>query len=247
MASPDLRVPPLASARLAAALFALALPTLVTWLYFVAYAGHPWMQAFYGGGKLVQFALPLVCMLLLERSRPRFALPEARGLIWGGLFGLTVVAAMLALYYGELKHSPLLAGAPEAIAEKLDDIGINTPLKFVGLAVFYSLLHSLLEEYYWRWFVFGRLREQWPLSAAIMVSSLGFMAHHVLVLGEFLGGFGPATGFFSLSIAVGGGVWAWIYNRTGTLYGSWLSHLLVDAGIMWMGYELAFQPGHRLG
>jgi membrane protease YdiL (CAAX protease family) len=225
---------------LIAALIALALPTLVTWLYFVAYAGHPWMQAFYGGGKLVQFAIPLFCAFVIERSRPRLVRPDARGLLWGGLFGCVVVAAMLALYYGAIKHSPLLVGAPQKIVEKLDGMGISTPLRFLGLAVFYSLLHSLLEEYYWRWFVFGRLREHWPLWTAIIVSSLGFMAHHVLVLGEFLGGFGPATWFFSLSIAVGGAVWAWIYYRTGTLYGSWLSHLLVDAGIMWIGYELAF-------
>lgn len=230
---------------MAAALFALALPTLVTWLYFVAYAGHPWMQAVYGGGKLAQFALPLLCAFLIEKSRPRPVRPETRGLIWGGLFGLVVVAAMLALYYGAIKSSPLLDGAPEAIVEKLGGMGVDTPLKFAGLAVFYSLLHSFLEEYYWRWFVFGRLREHWPLAAAIVVSSLGFMAHHVLLLGEFLGGFGAATWFYSLSIAIGGGVWAWIYDRTGTLYGPWLSHLLVDAGIMWIGYELAFQSAAR--
>jgi membrane protease YdiL (CAAX protease family) len=226
--------------QLAAALFALALPTLVTWLYFVAYAGHPLMQVVYGGGKLVQFALPLVWLWTIERRRPRLAPPDWRGLTWGGLFGVAVVAAMLGLYYGALKRSPLLADAPQAIAEKLHGMGVNAPLAFVGLAAFYSLLHSLLEEYYWRWFVFGRLREQWPLALAIVVSSLGFMAHHVLVLAEFLGGLGAATWFFSLSIAVGGGVWAWIYDRTGTLYGPWLSHLLVDAGIMWIGYDLAF-------
>jgi len=41
-----------------------------------------------------------------------------------------------------------------------------------AVGVFYALCHSLLEEYYWRWFVFARLREQMRLSTAMMVSSV---------------------------------------------------------------------------
>ena len=41
------------------------------------------------------------------------------------------------------------------------------------------------------------------------------------------------------SIAAGGAVWAWIYERTGSLYGPWLSHLVVDAGIFIIGYDIA--------
>jgi hypothetical protein len=33
-------------------------------------------------------------------------------------------------------------------------------------------------------------------------------------------------------------LWAAVYERTGCLYGPWISHLLVDAGIMWIGYDL---------
>ena len=38
--------------------------------------------------------------------------------------------------------------------------------------------------------------------------------------------------------AVGGAVWAWIYERTKTLYAPWLSHLVVDAGIFLLGDEI---------
>ena len=37
---------------------------------------------------------------------------------------------------------------------------------------------------------------------------------------------------------VGGVFWSWLYDRTGSLLGPWLSHLMIDAGIFWVGYEL---------
>ena len=64
------------------------------------------------------------------------------------------------------------------------------------------------------------------------------MAHHVLVLATFFGWTSPATYLFSLAIAVGAAVWAWLYARTDSIYGPWLSHLLVDAGIFLIGYDM---------
>lgn len=111
-------------------------------------------------------------------------------------------------------------------------------MHFFALAAFYSCVHSLLEEYYWRWFIFGQLRRYIPLSLAIAFSSLGFMAHHVLLVANFLHGYGPLTWIFSGAIAIGGAVWAWQYHRYRTLYAPWLGHFLIDAGLMWIGYDL---------
>jgi membrane protease YdiL (CAAX protease family) len=116
--------------------------------------------------------------------------------------------------------------------------GLDSVSKFVALGVFYSLAHSLLEEYYWRWFVFGQLRSLVRLWPAIIVASLGFMAHHVLVLSLYFGWWTWPTLLFSACVAVGGAFWAWLYDRTGSLLGPWLSHLLVDAGIFFIGFEL---------
>jgi hypothetical protein len=77
-----------------------------------------------------------------------------------------------------------------------------------------------------------------PLAVAIAVSAVGFMAHHVLVLATFFGWWTWPTMLFSLAVAVGGGFWAWLYERSGSLVGPWLSHLVVDTGIFVVGYEL---------
>ncbi len=218
--------------------FALTFPTLATWVYFILLSGKPSMGAVYWAVKVLQLAFPVVWVVAYERQAIRLARPQRAGVGQGLALGAAVLAATLALYYGYFKTSPVLSGAPAEIAEKLKGFGVDTAAEFLALASFISLAHSLLEEYYWRWFVFGRLNRGVPFGWAVGLSSLGFMAHHVLVVGQFLKGYGPYTWFFSFCVAVGGALWAWLYQRTRTLYGPWFSHLLVDAGVMWIGYDL---------
>jgi hypothetical protein len=122
----------------------------------------------------------------------------------------------------------------------LEEFHLNTPARYLLLAAFMSVVHSLLEEYYWRWFVFGGLRRCLPGSVAIVVSSLAFMAHHVIILVSYFPGNLPMALVFSLGVAVGGAVWAWLYGRYQSLYAPWMSHLLIDAAIMAVGYDIAF-------
>ncbi len=228
--------------------FTLIFPTVATWAYFVVLAGSPHAQGVYSASKIVQFALPLCWAVLWQKQRLRLTPPSLRGVGVGLALGLAVVAAMMALYYGYLKASPIMTPAPVEIAKKMVDFRVDSPLKFLAFAAFISLLHSLLEEYYWRWFAFGQLSRSLSFPAAAAVSSVGFMAHHLLVIAGFLKGYGPATWFFSFCVAAGGALWAWIYRRTRTLYGAWLSHLVIDAGLMWLGYDLwrtAIESGFR--
>jgi membrane protease YdiL (CAAX protease family) len=73
---------------------------------------------------------------------------------------------------------------------------------------------------------------------AIVVSAIGFMSHHVIVLNAFFNEAPLLVGLLSAAVAAGGVFWAWLYERTGSLFGPWLSHLLIDAGIFWIGYDL---------
>lgn len=223
-------------------------PTLAAWSYFLALAeqgGHAsiWQQTAYVGGKIVQFAFPLAFLLVVERRilPIRNASKEAivSSLCYGLVFGLLVVALMLGIYFGALRGTEMLQQTPARLQQKLHEFNMATPLRYVVLAGFIVAAHSLLEEYYWRWFVFGQLRRLTALAPAIALSSLAFMGHHVIVLYVYLPGYFWTAGVpFSLAIAVGGAVWAWLYERSDSLWPSWLSHLLIDAGIFAVGWDL---------
>jgi membrane protease YdiL (CAAX protease family) len=222
----------------AALLFAAWFPFLATSLYFVALSESRWTTPVFAACKLVQFSFPLLWILIVERSRPHlFKKPGMAG-IWIGLLSGAGMVGSLLLLWRPLLARPELAGVPAAISGKLDAFGIETPAGYAALAAFYSVLHSLLEEYYWRWFLFGRLRRRMRPGLANLLASLAFTAHHVLVIGQFLGGYGPTTWIASLAITGAGALWAWSYHRSNSLYGAWLSHGLADAGLMWVGYQI---------
>jgi membrane protease YdiL (CAAX protease family) len=231
-----------------ALLFALVFPTLVAWAYFVALAqgGRPSLaqQAAYGAGKVIQFAFPLAFVLLWQRRRLHWSRPSRAGLALGLGFGLLVATALLTAYFAELRSSPLLAQTPARIRTRLQEFGLTSPAAYLACAVFYCAIHSLLEEYYWRWFVFGRLRALLPLGPALVLASAAFAAHHVVVLWVFLPG-KVLTGVLpgGLAVAVGGAMWAWIYERAGSLVAPWLSHLLSDATLFAIGWDLLTRAG----
>jgi membrane protease YdiL (CAAX protease family) len=217
-------------------------PTVGTYLYFVVLSGRPAMSALYGASKVLQFVFPLAWVLYVQRRRLTLRCPELADIAWGGGLGLLIVAIALAAYFGYFKHSAYLAEAPTLVAAKVRDMKLLTPGWYLSFALFLAVPHALLEEYYWRWFAFGQLRRVAPFGLAVAVSSLGFMAHHVIVIQQLLHGAWPLTLLLAGSVAIGGAAWAWLYAWRGSLYGPWVSHFLVDAVIMYIGYDLVDWP-----
>jgi membrane protease YdiL (CAAX protease family) len=223
---------------------AMTLPSLVTWLYFIVLVTDKDTQnsaqlAASAAGKVVQLLLPIVVIWFLEKRVPRPQRPRFDGIVLGAAFGLLISAAIFVLYYIWLADSPMLATTPQRVREKVTQLGLNSPLKYASLLVGYVVLHSLFEEYYFRWFIFGHLRKLLPFLPAVVISSLAFMAHHVILLYViFPNYFFTAAVPFSLCVAVGGAFWAWLYERTGAIYSAWISHGIIDAAIFGLGWVL---------
>ncbi len=232
-------------AEIAVTIFGLMLPTFVTLIYFVglASAAAETQQLAYGLCKAFQFLFPLIWVCIILREPIRLPENPRSGLAAGIGFGLMISLAMVALYFLWLKPRGLLESAGVEVGHKVHGFGVNGVGKFIAMSAGYSLVHAFLEEYYWRWFVFRRMQLWTSLSTAVIVSSLGFMAHHVLVLSVYFGWSNPLTYFFSVSVAVGGAVWAILYHRSGNILAPWLSHLLVDASIFLIGF---FMVGSQL-
>jgi len=179
----DLTMPTSRRADAAAMWIAALFPTFAAWLYFMAMTGYPAgiQRATYGASKVLQFGFP-IAWLLVTRRWPRWKWPTIGGLFESLLFGAVVSGVMLVAYFGWLRDAGYLAVAAQPVADKITGFGVNSLPRYVALGVFYCLIHSLLEEYYWRWFLFGgldRLMRLWP---AILLSSVAFVGHHIIIL-----------------------------------------------------------------
>jgi membrane protease YdiL (CAAX protease family) len=232
----------------AAVVFAAALPSLVTWLYFIVLAGPGnsdlLRQGVAAGVKVVEVAFPLAFVVLWEKRWPRPTWPRKEGVALGLGFGLIVAAGIVGLYFAWLRGSSVLSHTPNQLIGVLQRLGITSALGFLGLSGIICVANSLFEEYYFRWFIFGRMRPFLPLPAAVVLGALVFMAHHVILLSVYLPGhFWTAVVPLSLFIAVGGGVWSWLYARTGSLYAPWLSHALIDGAVVVVGWDLWQRAG----
>src|SRR5207253_2423528 len=129
----------------------------------------------------------------------------------GLCFGVMAAAVALALFYGVYREGTALRGAVGRFQAKMTDFGLNSRATYVLFAAFLSIVHSLLEEYYWRWFVYGRLRRCVPMAVALPTASLAFMAHHVIILAMFFPGrWLEMIVPLSLGVAVGGAIWCWL-------------------------------------
>jgi uncharacterized protein len=227
-----------------ALLLAMVYPSVMTLLEFIVLPAsgqhdNPILPLVFAAGKLVQFGFPLLYVLCFQPGRVRPSRPTSRGVGLGTVFGLVVAAGIIGLYFTWLRNTVLMTETPAKVHGWLTHMHLTTPERFLAMAAFLSVLHSFLEEYYWRWFVFGGLRKYLPEIVAVVLSSLAFMAHHVIILYVYLPGqFWTLAVPFSLGVAGGGMVWAWLYARTESLYAPWISHMLVDAALMIVGYEM---------
>jgi membrane protease YdiL (CAAX protease family) len=220
---------------------ALLLPSVLTWCYFVALAESPraTQQAVYALGKIVQFGFPLAFVVLVAREPVQFRWRWRSGLHEGVLSGIVIMAFIIGLWSVLARTgATLVVDLVPNVSAKIASLGVATPLRYASLTLFYSVVHTFLEEYYWRWFVFARLRRRTSLNLSIALSSVGFMAHHIIVMGVYAGRSSPYTYIFSVAVAIGGAYWAWLYERSKTLVAPWVSHFFVDVAIFGVGYTL---------
>src|SRR5262245_17074386 len=158
-------------------LIALALPSVMTWLYF----GHDTRaaKAIYALAKVVQFSLPVLWWLAADRMRLNWPKPSW-STIWPGLLlGLFVALAILGLYFGWLKQHSMMGTLSERARAKTSSFGLTSPASFLTFALFLSIIHALFEEYYWRAFIFAELQAIVLLSVPFAFPDLGFMGNIV--------------------------------------------------------------------
>lgn len=201
-------------------------------LYFVLLPGTMLGNGLYVFMKVMLVLWPWIAIKLILKEPLPLALSNKRaGLIGLGLGGIIVLlmVALMQTPIGDIIN----AGAGN-IQEKVAGMGVLD--HFLWFALFLSVIHSLIEEVYWRGFVCQNLLKLIAPWKAHLLAGIGFSAHHIVVLSQFF----PMTAAFFLGacVGIGGILWSLLMVRHQSLLGPWMSHLVVDVGIMVIGAQL---------
>ena len=198
-------------------------------------------KVLYACVKVFTVVWPVVAVYWLgvRRMSPvtRDANRHLRALPLGAISGIVIGGAIVALMNFGPVHAYVTEMAPR-LRDRLEFFGIHSVATYVVWCAFLAGLHSLIEEFFWRWFVFGTLRTLVTRNLALFLASLSFALHHYVICWQYVSPVGAMI--FGTAVGVGGWIWCWMVERQGTLAGAWLSHALVDAGIFVVGYQLLF-------
>ena len=192
-------------------------------------------QGAYALSKMWLVTLPLVWLLWVDGGRMSWSPPRKGGLMAGIGLGL---ALSLGIYLAYIVLGPQLIDPARVRASALQ-AGIGAPLRFVLFAGYLILVNSLLEEYVWRWFVFRKCEALLLRGGvAVPLSAAFFTLHHVIALkAQF--DWRP-TILASIGVFLGGVAWSWCYLKYRSVWPGYLSHLIVDVTLLWIGWRLIF-------
>ncbi|MCS7166775.1 MAG: CPBP family intramembrane glutamic endopeptidase [Gemmatales bacterium] len=215
-------------------------PTVAALFYFLILSGSAWAKPIYIVAKTIQFGFPVLYVHLVQRQTLSVRAPHRKDWLVGFASGIALVMIIWVAYFAYYRSQPWMTQVGAHIWGKLQEIGATTLSAYLGLALLLSIVHALLEEYYWRWFVWSELSQRWPSWLAIIMANAAFTLHHIVVLYVYIPGtyFWTSGMLFSLGIMVGGMIWSLVYRYTGNIYSAWVSHVLVDGALMYIGYDL---------
>lgn len=210
---------------------AIVLPPLGAFLYFVLLADSHFSSAMYTTIKIAMLVVGFVGWKLSGRSLLK-AFHASRSQIGLGIAAGCILALFLFVAFFLLE--PLLEPFRGMIQTKATSF---FPMAwYIPLAILFSIFHALLEEWYWRGFVYAEIERHVSPFLAPLLSSLAFTAHHVIVLSQLFPG--PLTAIFSFGIFFVGIFWATLFQNTHSLTPSWISHIVADAAIFTIGYMI---------
>ncbi|MEM1107959.1 MAG: CPBP family intramembrane glutamic endopeptidase [Planctomycetota bacterium] len=244
---------PAASPRFRAALLALLfiapIQLIGTTTAMVWFPDATWAKVGFGIAKVLLMLAPLAWLIKVEKVKPRIpkwkGFPFGPGMLWAHATGVLIFVIIAGAYYGFGKAwidtGPML--------EKVRQMGLDNIWLYLAGALYWCTVNSMLEEYFWRWFIFSRLRDvlptpgsssvfAWPTLVAIVACGLLFTAHHVVALKVYFDW--NITLLGSLGCFIGSVTWSILYLKTKNIYTAYVSHVYPDLIIFYIGWELIF-------
>lgn len=202
-----------------------------------ATAGTTMGDTVYLAGKVWLAALPAIWLFVVERRQFSWSPPRKGGFGFGIASGVVISIIILTVW--------LLLGETlidrDTVRAAAEQAGLDSPARYLLLAVYICTLNAMIEEYVWRWFCFRqceRLTRAWRGGAAVVLSASFFTLHHIFALAAQFGLAVVILG--SIGVFVGGCVWSYCYLRYRSIWPGFVSHAIVDVAIFAIGWQMIF-------
>lgn len=184
--------------------------------------------------KIWLIIFPIFWRLKIEKKFIQFPKISNKQFILGSVLGIIMSSIIVAIYWFVGKNFlNILEVRQLAIA-----IGIkNANLYLLGV-LYWSFVNSWIEECVWRGFVYRQCLVLQPRWNAIIFSALFFTLHHIIALFFYLQN--PIVAILgSFGVFLAGVIWSNCYQRVG-LWSCYISHILADLAIGFVGWHLLF-------
>lgn len=193
-----------------------------------------WGTALWGLMKVWQFGLPVAWLIYVWKQPVRWSKPTRGGFGVAAISG-GVICAMIGGAYA-LWGSALID--PEVFRPRLVEFGLGNPWVYLGGAIYWVTVNSVLEEYFYRWFIYRQCEALMVKWMAIVAAGLIFMAHHTIAMSSYFDW--PLVVLGSLGVFIGGVTWSWMYGKYRSVWVPYLSHAMVDVAIFAVGADVLF-------
>ncbi len=180
---------------------------------------------------LLFLGLPLICARF-DRQIKIKSLFKADKKIWLPLLlGLALYGVIIGGYFA-VKPFYDFSG----IADNLSATAGVTKDNFLYVSIYISFVNSLLEEFFFRGFVFVNLKAQTTRIFAYIISSAAFALYHVTMM----------TGWFNIflfllvvvGLGAGGVIFNYLNEKRESIYTSWFVHMFANFAINTIGFML---------
>lgn len=215
----------------------LTLPSFAVLAFLYWWPGSVFASFLFFSSKLVLVMAPLIYFYKTRgqvqfpfTKRGKDFLPEViLGILTGVVFFVVIAVSLNAVKsFIDIK----------AFEQKFVQVGLNSLDRYLLLSVYWCLINSFIEELFWRWMSITMLKKYIHSNhLSIVVACLFFCLHHVLAIAAY-GVSWPLILVGTLGVFIGGMVWGYMFVKQNHLWGAWISHILADAAIFWMAWNL---------
>ncbi len=181
--------------------------------------------------KIIFFLMVPMIYTLMDNTiklKDCFRIKSKKSLAYSFLLGIGVYVVILAAYF-ILKSFIDLSN----IMAMLDKKAKVDKSNYIGIALYISLINSLLEEFFFRGFMFLNLRKIGQRMFAYLVSAFAFTIYHIAIMGSW---FTPALFVVAMvGLFVGALIFNYLNEQDGNIYNSWMVHMMANLAINTVG------------